>query len=150
MGSIQEKKGKRGTSYLATAIANSQRRYKTFKGPRAKTAAKCWIDQTERELTQGKAVSTAEQRRTPLGEVISAYEENVLPSHAKTSQPKERAVLRRIAEHFGIDMPFLTITGEVLADWVAYLRQNGFADGTIDKSLRQFQWLIRAAKIECQ
>lgn len=148
MGAITEVKGKNGISYKATAISNGQRRYKTFKGTRAKTRADIWIKETERELAEGQNPSTATQRRTPLSAVIEAYSTKVLPSHAKTSQPKERAVLRRIEKHFGGDMPFLTITGEVLADWVDNMRKNKFADGTIDKALRQFQWLIRAARIE--
>lgn len=148
MGAIKEKQGKHGISFEATAIANGQRRYKTFKGPRAKTAASNWIKDTERDLTEGQLPATATQRRTPLREVIEAYCTHVLPSHAKTSQPKERSTLRNIEKHFGSDMPFLAITGEVLADWVADMRKNQFADGTIDKALRQFQWLIRAARIE--
>lgn len=152
MGSITEIQGKKGKSFKATAIADKERRIKTFSeakyGNKAKSMAKTWITNTEQSLTKGDFVSTAEQRKTPLSEVIDIYEAKVLPSHAKTSQSREKPVMKRMKEYFGKDRPFLSITGEVLVKWVEDCKEKGIQDGTIIKYLRQFQWLTRAAKIE--
>lgn len=174
MGNVTELQGKNGISFKAVAIHRNNRRYKTFRGARARTRANQWIVETETALRTGQAAPTAEQHRVTLGGAITAYggvpgltthsytrsqwqkimidlkakHKGVLCSHSPTSWDKEISVLKKIAARFGLDFPMLSLTPDHILAWIEDMRDEGKADATIRNTIRQLQWLIRTATIE--
>lgn len=91
MATIQERQGKKGTTYTVT-IRMKGLPPVTATFPR-KSDAKRWAEETQSAMRSGKYFKTAEAKNHTLEELITKYEENLLPLRNRDRKTVEAQLL---------------------------------------------------------